>query len=93
MFHFVAACKKSHCSPAETRVLGIDLFPGDWRTADSQQTGVSINQWAAYQLDINFLEPKRFAPERWLGDPRFKSDRRDVFQPFSVGPRNCLGRR
>jgi hypothetical protein len=35
--------------------------------------------------------PEKFAPERWLGDPDYKDDRRDAHQPFSVGTRNCLG--
>lgn len=33
-----------------------------------------------------------FHPERWLGDPAFADDRKDAFQPFHLGPRNCLGR-
>lgn len=37
--------------------------------------------------------PDNFIPERWLGqDLRFKDDNRDAFQPFSTGPRNCIGR-
>ena len=37
--------------------------------------------------------PDDFIPERWLGqDSRFKDDNRDAFQPFSTGPRNCIGR-
>lgn len=26
-----------------------------------------------------------------MGDPEFDSDRRHALQPFSLGPRNCLG--
>ncbi|KAF7524863.1 hypothetical protein PCG10_005446 [Penicillium crustosum] len=34
----------------------------------------------------------KFLPERWLPDAeRFKDDQKSVFQPFSFGPRNCLG--
>lgn len=37
--------------------------------------------------------PDAFIPERWLGqDSRFENDNRDAFQPFSTGPRNCIGR-
>jgi cytochrome P450 len=32
-------------------------------------------------------------PERWLGDPEYAHDVRGVLQPFSVGPRNCIGRK
>ncbi|KXJ87451.1 cytochrome P450 [Microdochium bolleyi] len=61
------------------------------------KTAVAVPQWAAYQSAHNFSEPQRFLPERWLAgvnttDPRFIHDQRDVLQPFSVGPRNCIGR-
>lgn len=32
-------------------------------------------------------------PERWLNDPRFSNDVKDVLQPFQFGPRNCLGKK
>ena len=33
-------------------------------------------------------------PERWLADAdvRFANDKRDAVNPFSFGPRNCLGK-
>ena len=33
-----------------------------------------------------------FAPERWLGDNRFANDDLAACQPFSLGPRGCLGK-
>ena len=33
-----------------------------------------------------------FVPERWLGDVRYADDRREASQPFSIGPRGCIGR-
>ncbi|ETS78106.1 hypothetical protein PFICI_10168 [Pestalotiopsis fici W106-1] len=57
-------------------------------------TAVSIPIYAACMSPANWAEPESFLPERWLGgeDPRFANDKRDAFQPFSYGPRNCIGR-
>ncbi len=52
---------------------------------------VGIAQFAAYRSSNHFREPSRFAPERWMGGAEFLSDQRDVFKPFSYGPRNCIG--
>lgn len=35
--------------------------------------------------------PDLFVPERWLGDPEYKDDKCDAYQPFSIGTRNCIG--
>ena len=62
------------------------------------QTKVAVHQTAAYWSASNFHEPKSYIPERWLPeastDPSspFYNDNRAVLQPFSVGPRNCIGR-
>ena len=29
---------------------------------------------------------------RWLGGPRCASERKGVFQPFSIGPRSCIAK-
>ncbi|KAK2763043.1 hypothetical protein FQN54_009676 [Arachnomyces sp. PD_36] len=56
-------------------------------------TAVSVTHWSANQSSSNFAQPKSFIPERWLeGNSRFASDKRDARQPFSVGPRNCIGK-
>ncbi|KAJ5292005.1 hypothetical protein N7478_001256 [Penicillium angulare] len=71
------------------QISGYDIPPG---------TRLSVHHSAAYWSPINFHEPQSFIPERWLpnvkNDPSspFFSDRRDVMQPFSVGPRNCIGK-
>ncbi|KAI0598445.1 cytochrome P450 [Biscogniauxia sp. FL1348] len=52
---------------------------------------VSVHTTSTYRDPKNFREPDSFVPERWLGDPRYKDDARDARQPFSIGPRNCLG--
>ncbi len=38
-----------------------------------------------------FAEPMEFVPERWL-DPD-SQDVKEASQPFSLGPRGCLGRK
>ncbi|GAB1313326.1 hypothetical protein MFIFM68171_03536 [Madurella fahalii] len=55
-------------------------------------TSVGVPQWASYQSERNFRDAQKFVPERWLGDPKYAHDARGVLQPFSVGPRNCIGR-
>ncbi|CAG9975461.1 unnamed protein product [Clonostachys byssicola] len=55
-------------------------------------TILGIWQWPMYHSPEHFLEPESFIPERWLDDPRFVNDRKEAFQPFSFGPRKCLGR-
>ena len=46
-------------------------------------------------MESNFAKPSEFIPEGWLDDrdPEFEhDDRKEVFQQFSVGPRNCIER-
>jgi cytochrome P450 len=58
------------------------------------QTSCAVYQLAANRLDINFARANEFRPERWLDNApaEFAYDRRDIYQPFSVGPRNCIGK-
>ncbi|CAF9926985.1 MAG: hypothetical protein HETSPECPRED_006476 [Heterodermia speciosa] len=57
-------------------------------------TRVGIPQKTAFRSPVNFVEPMAFNPERWLkdADSRFDADRKDAYEPFMVGPRNCLGK-
>ncbi|PTB64949.1 cytochrome P450 [Trichoderma citrinoviride] len=55
-------------------------------------TVVGVWQWVNHHNPAYFHDAESFIPERWLGDTRFESDKRDAFMPFSVGPRNCIGR-
>jgi len=73
-----------------------------------ENTFVGVPQYPAYRSAINFAYPENFLPERWLettsplfapsdSDPGFDAssflaDKHAVLQPFSVGPRNCIGR-
>ena len=54
---------------------------------------MGIPQSAAFRSSLNFVEPDNFIPERWLddADPIFARDDKEVFEPFLVGPRNCIG--
>ena len=57
-------------------------------------TTVYVTPLAAYSSTANFRNPESFVPERWLPESgAFSADEvRDVVQPFSMGPRDCLGR-
>ncbi|PSR88813.1 cytochrome P450 [Coniella lustricola] len=57
-------------------------------------TILQVPHWAAFHLEANFQDPLVFVPERWLEacPARYINDNRDVFQPFSYGQRNCIGR-
>jgi len=56
-------------------------------------THVSIANYTAFHTTVYFRDPELFAPERWMGDEKYKDDVRTAFQPFSQGLRNCIGRR
>ncbi|RYP69226.1 hypothetical protein DL771_006194 [Monosporascus sp. 5C6A] len=57
-----------------------------------ESTVVSVWQWVINHNPKYWTEPTKFAPERFLGDPRYEGDRLDAMQPFSTGPRNCIGK-
>lgn len=58
-------------------------------------TSVTMNLWAAHRSPENFYRPAEFLPERWMGNAptEFDGDDRDVFRPFSTGPRDCVGKK
>ncbi|KAL8923518.1 MAG: hypothetical protein Q9172_003091 [Xanthocarpia lactea] len=51
---------------------------------------VYTSAWTLTHDKRNFDEPFSFKPERWL-DPA-NTDIKEASQPFSLGPRGCLGR-
>lgn len=57
------------------------------------QTIVSVSHWSTYQSERNFRDADKYVPERWLGDERYATDEKNALQPFSVGPRNCIGKK
>jgi cytochrome P450 len=56
---------------------------------------VSGHHYSTYHAESHFAEPEAFIPERWLGnrDKQFENDNRAVLHTFSLGPRNCLGKK
>ncbi|EAQ83585.1 hypothetical protein CHGG_09989 [Chaetomium globosum CBS 148.51] len=57
-----------------------------------EKTVVAVHHWAMYHNDEHFKDPFAYHPERWLDDPAFAGDHKEAFQPFHLGPRNCLGK-
>ncbi|KAF2749096.1 cytochrome P450 [Sporormia fimetaria CBS 119925] len=59
-------------------------------------TSVCVSSWAASHSTKNFVDPDVFAPERFLeSEPthsHYNADIRKAAQPFSLGPRGCIGR-
>ncbi|XPS69788.1 hypothetical protein M3J09_002040 [Ascochyta lentis] len=56
-----------------------------------EKTVVSIYPFAASLSSANFKDPYQYRPDRHL-DPSNTFDDMAASQPFSVGPRNCIGR-
>lgn len=61
------------------------------------QTGLDILPWAMNYSTRNFTKPNEFLPDRWLDEDssgqQFDKRRHGAFQPFSVGARNCIGKK
>lgn len=57
---------------------------------------VCVGSWAAAHSTGNFYKPDEFIPERWLEGSaeksRYANDTKKAAQPFSLGPRGCIGR-
>ncbi|KAF2419707.1 pisatin demethylase [Tothia fuscella] len=54
-------------------------------------TTVSVGMWAATHSERNFSQPYEFRPERWM-DKENTTDKLHASNPFSLGPRGCIGR-
>lgn len=80
---------------------GVSTFPHPpLRAANSftlMQTPVSIQAWALNRDPKYFHDPTSFVPERWLHeasidpDSPYYHDQRQAIEPFSTGPRSCMG--
>ncbi|EGX94777.1 Cytochrome P450 [Cordyceps militaris CM01] len=54
-----------------------------------QGAEIATHAWTLTHSEENFAEPDTFRPERWI-DAECK-DVKEASQPFSLGPRGCLG--
>lgn len=60
------------------------------------QIAVGVNQFTAGSMEWNFKYARSFIPERWLEsakDSEFRNDDKAAIQPFSYGPRSCIGKK
>jgi cytochrome P450 len=55
-------------------------------------TELHMRNYVVGHLSSYFTKHDEFHPERFLGAEEFQNDNFAVLQPFSVGPRNCIGR-
>ena len=63
----------------------------------SPQSIIGVNLQNVQNHPANWVEPRVFHPERFLPethdlfDSRFLKDDKLAFNPFAIGPRNCMG--
>jgi cytochrome P450 len=75
--------------PRRTPKEGVTLSTGQHVPGD---VTIGVHHYATYHDPKHFKYPDQFRPERWLGDEEFKDDHLNALEPFSIGPRNCLGK-
>lgn len=85
----VASFITPRMTPKQGHVIDGQMIPGG--------TYVSMGQWYMGRSEQFFQNPQDFRPERWL-DPEVKTigpyglATDEVLKPFSLGPRNCIGK-
>lgn len=84
----VASYITPRVTPREGHIIDGHAVPGG--------THVSMGQFYMGRSDKLFDHPKEFRPERWLegGEVQGVSGKRvdEILKPFSMGPRNCIGK-
>ncbi|KAL2062039.1 hypothetical protein VTL71DRAFT_6305 [Oculimacula yallundae] len=68
---------------------GGDIIAGKWVPGGMV---VNVSQLATFRSAQNFRNPDSFVPERFLGDEMYAEDSTIALNPFSLGPRNCIGK-
>ncbi|KAF2758906.1 cytochrome P450 [Pseudovirgaria hyperparasitica] len=56
------------------------------------KTRMWVPQYVNNRNPRNFMDADKFIPERWLDGEGYDSDKKHALQPFSTGPRNCIGK-
>lgn len=55
-------------------------------------TSVAVSSWAASHNPVNFKDCDKFIPERFIDPIWAETDNKRGYQPFSLGPRGCIGK-
>ena len=76
-------------TPPGGAIIDGKFVPGD--------VSVGVHQWSTYHSPDNFESPDIWDPARWLDDhaesEQYRNDDNSSLQPFSLGPRGCVGKR
>jgi cytochrome P450 len=82
--------------PLPRKVLtGGALIDGEYYSPGAE---VAVTTYALHHREENFPDRFSFRPERWIPDDKTGVTEADValaqaaFAPFSIGPRNCMGK-
>lgn len=71
--------------PKGGAIVGDEFIP--------EGTVVGVHPTALNRSEALFHKPNEFRPERWLGeDSAYQNDCLTSIEPFSTGPRNCIGK-
>ncbi|APA13827.1 hypothetical protein SS1G_13923 [Sclerotinia sclerotiorum 1980 UF-70] len=82
---------------------GPRIVPGDGQWVGGYWvpggTNISCLAYASHRHSLNFTNPNAFIPERWLATDtdtpgnnlNLTNNEKGAHQPFSLGPRNCIG--
>jgi cytochrome P450 len=96
--HYMLACldESLRCYPPVSGALPRVVPKGGAMVAGKfipEGAKVAVWQWSINHEPSLWTLPMEFHPERFMQDPKFKGDVLDAMQPFSLGPRNCIGRK